>query len=71
MKIWVMILVLHNVTPFANGPSMPETDVYMGAFSSATICEHTLRAYRATLQEPARSGMETHCAEQLLDKEAM
>jgi hypothetical protein len=71
MNVWIMILVLRNIVPFVGGPSVPETSEYLGAFSTREICEHSLRAYRATLEEPARSGMEVHCVQQTLDKEAM
>jgi hypothetical protein len=70
MKVWIMILVLHNIVPFANGPKQPETDVYIGAFSASEICEQTLRVYKASIPEPASSGMEVHCVLQTLDKEA-
>jgi len=64
MKVWILILVLHNVVPYPNGPAQPETDVYIGTYATSAACEHNIQVFRNSIPPPASTGLELHCAEQ-------
>ena len=53
MKVWIMVLVLHNVA------GVPETSVYVGAYSTAAVCEKNLQIYSR-----GRTTAQLRCSEQ-------
>ncbi len=54
MKVWIMVMVLHNVQ------GVPETLVYVGTYSTAAVCEKNLQIY-SSKRVPA---LELRCSEQ-------
>jgi hypothetical protein len=53
MKVWILVMILHDVA------GVPETPVFIGAFSTADVCEKNLHVH--VRKTPA---VQLRCSEQ-------